>query len=124
MITKKSIEKWLLVPAMIGLMSLVALTSKKDMTVSEANKGLSYSDIQPIIEKRCLSCHATQNTDDIFTVAQKGIILETEELVRLHKDKMLPQVENKVMPLANKTQMTDEERAQLIQFLKELDTDQ
>lgn len=119
MVTKNKKEKLLVIPAAIGLLALIAITAQKPSGVVVAET-ISYSEIAPIVQARCISCHATQNTDDVFKEAQKGIILETEELLNSHSRKALVQVSSKAMPLANKTQMTRKERAKLIKYLSEL----
>jgi uncharacterized membrane protein len=120
MITKNPKERFLVLPAAIGLLALVVISSKKPEMVKIDEGSISFSDIRPIIQSRCISCHATKNTDDIFTVAPKGLIIETEDQIVANKDKMLKQVESGVMPFSNKTNMTDIERAKLVKFLKQL----
>lgn len=119
MITKNPKEKLLVLPAAVGILALVFITSKKDQIKETNLEELSYNDISSIVANRCLSCHATNNTDDVFKEAQKGVILETEELLLSHKDKIIKQVSSKAMPLANKTQMTKEERAKLLRYMQQ-----
>ena len=67
-----------------------------------------------IVQTRCASCHAAQPTDATIKVAPKGVHLETlENLKRYSAQVMVQSVQNKAMPLANRTGMTDEERAKL-----------
>lgn len=119
MVTKIPKQRLLVIPAAIGLLSLVAITAKQPKKVI-VDQAITYQDIKPIVQARCLSCHSTNNTDDIFKEAQKGIILETEEGLKEYADRALTQVSSKVMPLANKTQMTKKERAKLIKYLEDL----
>ena len=120
MITKNPKERLLVLPAAIGILALVVISSKKPELVKIDDKSISYSDVQGIVQNRCLSCHANKNTDDIFTVAPKGLILETEEQIYTNRVKILSQVESGVMPFSNKTEMTDIERAKLVKYLKDL----
>ena len=120
MITKKTKERFLVLPAAIGLLALVMITSKTPKAV-EINEGIiTYQQIKPIIEARCLQCHSTHNTDDTWKVAPKGSIFETEQQIIQNKKKMRRQVRMKVMPLGNKTNMTETERAMLVKYLTEL----
>lgn len=119
MVTKNPKERYLVIPALIGLLSLVAISAQKPKAV-EIKEVITYEKVAPIVQARCLSCHSSNNTDEVFKEAQKGVILETKELLRTHRHKALDQVSNKVMPLGNKTGMTDEERAILVKYLKEL----
>lgn len=120
MITKNPKERFLVMPAAVGLLSLVVITAQKPKLNVEVASVQSYHSVAPIIQNRCISCHSSNNTDEIFKEAQKGIMLESEEQVKLYKDRMLIQVESKAMPLGNKTQMTNEERAKLVQYLKSI----
>lgn len=120
MITKNPKERFLVLPAAIGLLALIAITAQKPKLVEVDVKQVTYDQVESIVQSRCLSCHSSNNTDEVFTQAQKGVNLETEKLLYQNKNKAIVQLENKVMPLANKTQMTDEERALLIKYLKDL----
>jgi len=119
MITKNSKERLLVIPAAIGLLSLIMVTAVKPKT--EVIEGvISYDEIRPIIQERCLSCHSTVNTDDIYTEAPKGVIFETEDQMREYRFKMLTQVSSKAMPLGNKTKINRKERAKIIKYLEEM----
>lgn len=65
-----------------------------------------------------MRCHSTNNTDENYKEPPKGAIFETEEQLKRYKASIITQVSNKVMPLANLTQMTEEERGVLISWLK------
>lgn len=120
MVTKNTKERWLLLPAALGMLALVFITAQAPKLVEIKKDYIEYSEIAPIIQARCLSCHATKNTDDVFKVAQKGIILESRELLLKHKKKVIEQaITGKVMPLGNKTGMTETERALLYKFLNQ-----
>ena len=120
MITKNPKEKFLVMPAAVGLLSLVVITAQAPKSNVNVAEMVSYEDVAPILQQRCVSCHGHNNTDEVFKEAQKGVILESEKLVRLHKEKMLKQLISKVMPLGNKTQMTEEERQTVIKYLQDL----
>ena len=67
-----------------------------------------------IVQTRCAACHAAHPTDPTIKAAPKGIELETlENLKRYAAQVEVQAVQNKAMPLANRTKMTDEERAKL-----------
>lgn len=122
MVTKNTKERWLLVPAAIGMMALVFVSAMRPTAITASSvpnpEHLDYAYVKTIVEKRCQSCHSTHNTDENFKVAPKDVILETQEQLMKHKYLVIKQVENKVMPLANLTAMTDDERAVLVAWLK------
>jgi len=67
-----------------------------------------------IVQTRCAACHAEHPTDKTIKVAPKGVHLETlEELKRYAAQVEVQAVQNKAMPLGNRTGMQDEERAKL-----------
>jgi uncharacterized membrane protein len=69
-----------------------------------APRPAQLADVKTIVEQRCVSCHNAQ-------VQQKNVALHTEALIRQHAQAMYQQVVVlKLMPLANATQMTDDER--------------
>ena len=66
-----------------------------------------FAEVQTIINARCAMCHNAQ-------VNQKNIQLHTPELIAKNAQAMAQQsVITRIMPLANATQMTEEERAKL-----------
>lgn len=123
MVTKNPKERWLLIPAAIGLLALVFVSSVQATPSISSLPGTEFKDyaqVKGIVEARCQRCHSTHNTDENFKIAPKDVILETEDQLKRHKDMIIKQVENKVMPLANLTSMTDDERLALVSWLKTL----
>ena len=125
MVTKKPIERWLVLPAAIGLMGLVYLTGASrggDTTDAEAafKPQIEFAQVKQIMTTRCLSCHSSHPTDDVFKETPKGVVLETEEQIRSVAEKIqLQVVVGKTMPFGNKTLMTDDERSTVATWLKQ-----
>jgi len=109
MVTKNSFERWTILPAAIGVMSLIFLTAERG---SRQELGpISFSEIKPVIAARCQRCHSTHPTDEIFRVPPKDVVFETNEQWIANADKIYLQVVvSKAMPLGNKTQITEAER--------------
>ena len=60
---------------------------------------------------RCVACHSANPTQSGFASAPGGVMLDTEDQVKQHAAKIYQRaVQNKDMPLANMTHMTDAER--------------
>jgi uncharacterized membrane protein len=74
---------------------------------------VSFATVKGIIDARCLACHATQPSQPGFVQPPKGIAFNTPVEIAQNAAKIAETVGNKYMPLANLTQMTDEERAQI-----------
>ena len=124
MVTKNPKERWTLAPAAIVLVALVYFSAIPQLAVVQpvgmAVAKVQYSEIKSVVQNRCLTCHSSQPSDDFYKVAPKGAIFETEEQLRAHAAKIhMNVILAKIMPLGNKTHMTDEERALVGRWLKE-----
>ncbi|MGB6585575.1 MAG: hypothetical protein WBE32_12565 [Pseudolabrys sp.] len=74
-----------------------------------------------IVSKHCVMCHAAQPAHESFREAPKGIILESVDDLRTHAATIYAQtVQIRAMPLGNQTDMSENDRATLGQWLKEL----
>ena len=69
-----------------------------------------------VVHTRCSTCHAVQPTQQGFAAPPAGIILQTPTDLKIHKAKIITAVQTGYMPLANLTQLTDEERQQLVAY--------
>jgi uncharacterized membrane protein len=127
MVTKVPRERWVLAPAAFGLALLVYLTAQMptahgsaNLTAAASNKGpVQFEQVHVIIARRCQSCHSSNPNDDVFKVAPKGLIYETEDQIRAVAENIYQQVVvSKVMPLGNKTQITEEEREMIGRWIK------
>lgn len=77
-----------------------------------------FSEVQAIVERRCVSCHAEQPTDPLFNAPPGGVVLTSPEQLRRYAEQIHTQVVvSRAMPLANRTGMTDEERARIAAWL-------
>ena len=71
-----------------------------------------FAEIQGIVEQRCAMCHNAQ-------VISKNIQLHTPELIVKNAQAMYQQaVVTRIMPMANSTQITEEERAKIGAWVK------
>ena len=78
------------------------------------DEAVRFAQVRTIIDQRCVSCHAQQPTQPGFATAPGGVMLHTPELVSQNALRIYQQtVQTKAMPLANLTNMTDAERAQI-----------
>ena len=73
-----------------------------------------FAQVRQIVDRRCVSCHAARPTQPGFATAPAGVSLDSPELIRQNAARIYQQtVQLKAMPLANLTNMTDAERAQV-----------
>ncbi|MCG9595160.1 urate hydroxylase PuuD [Vibrio sp. Isolate25] len=77
-----------------------------------ATGGVSFAEVNKVIQERCSVCHSATPTHAAFAVAPAGVVLDTPEEILTNVPRIISQsVATKVMPLGNLTQMTDEERS-------------
>jgi uncharacterized membrane protein len=115
-------QRWTLMPAALGLLALVFMTRAQAPETSASMHGqpISFAQVNAVIQARCIACHSASPTDDVFKVAPKGLMFESEAQIRQASPLIYQQVVvGKTMPLANKTQMTDEERALVGQWIQQ-----
>ena len=77
-------------------------------------------EIMEVVHTRCSVCHTEQPTQTGFNAPPAGIILNTPEDLTTHKAKILTAVQNKYMPLNNITNISEEERSQLLAYVSGL----
>jgi len=75
---------------------------------------VAFAEVRDIVQKHCVACHAARPSDADFAVAPKDVRLETaRDLVRHAGAIAQVSVHTELMPLGNRTGMTDAERARL-----------
>ena len=115
MVTQKPLERLTLIPAAIGLATLVMMTRMESSPASTPATAdlppVRYEQVHAILQNRCVSCHSTQPRDDLFKIAPNGILLETEAQATAVRERIYQRVVlEKTMPFQNKTGITDAER--------------
>lgn len=108
----------ILVIAAIMMAGVAVWIAPKPVEVNEeAVAGFTDQQGMAIIKERCASCHAASPTQAGFASPPAGVSLETMDQVIVIKPKLIEVIHSKYMPLGNLTQMTDEERQQVIGWL-------
>jgi uncharacterized membrane protein len=102
--------------AIVGTLALVALVfwlaPAPSSSVANGAPPPSMKQVSAVVEQRCAMCHNAQ-------LAQKNVALHTPELLQKHAQAVYQQaVLQKLMPLNNATQMTDDERALLARWFE------
>lgn len=99
--------------------SVIILLAACFVSAPAANPGacrsaVSFAEVNMIIQKRCISCHSSKPTDDVYKVAPNGVAYDTpNDIVKKINLIMQRTVLTKTMPQNNKTNMTEEERDRL-----------
>ena len=110
----------ILVGSVVATLALALAIAPKSVDVVTAQKqpAITNEQVVKIVEERCSSCHSANNTDEIFTLAQAGIIFNDIDSIKQWSPRIKARVvDAKDMPFMNKTKMTDEERQQIALWL-------
>lgn len=93
-------------------MIYVAVERIDFQSTASAAPAVAFADVQPIIATHCAACHGAQTTHPAFAEAPLGIVLGNHAQIAAHSAQIKAvAVDSNVMPIGNETQMTDEERA-------------
>ncbi|MEC7596599.1 MAG: urate hydroxylase PuuD [Pseudomonadota bacterium] len=106
-------KKSLIALIVVSVLALIYALAPSQSQVQN-QEAVNIEEVQLIIEKHCVSCHASEPSSAIFAVAPNGFMLDTKEQIIKQKNQIYQQaVISKAMPLGNATNMTDEERDKL-----------
>jgi uncharacterized membrane protein len=107
---KKQLNVWVL-PISILILFAAAFISAPAKDPMACKATVSMAEVNTIIQKRCLQCHSSNPTDDVFKAPPNGVKYDTpDDIVKLKEKIMQRVVVTKTMPQNNKTGMTEEER--------------
>lgn len=97
-------------PASVILLLAAAYVTRPQIATTEC-KEVSFAQVNAIIADRCISCHSSRPTDDVYSASPNGVVYDTPDDIIKKKDLIMQRVVvTKTMPLNNKTNMTPEER--------------
>ena len=89
----------------------IALCLASVVLASCGRQPVTYAEARKIVDLRCVECHSIQPTNRAFPFAVMGVKLDTPEQMRQYAARMQKRVvEEKTMPIANMSGMTEEER--------------
>lgn len=107
---------WILPIAALGMLSVFYMTAPPSAHSGQQVSGepVDFKRVEKIVQERCLSCHSSNPTDDVFRVAPNGVVFEKPEQIKHWAEQIKARtVSTETMPFANKTKMTKEERRTL-----------
>lgn len=103
---------WVLPASAVLLLAVAYVTAPQ--AASGKCKEVSFAEVNTIIQQRCVSCHSSRPTDDVYKAPPNGVKYDTPLEIAAKKDLILQRVViTKTMPQNNKTNMTPEERETL-----------
>lgn len=102
------VKWWLPLSGVALLAVLVVVMAPKP--IDATGRKVSFAELNTVIQKHCTVCHAEKPSWVGFAQAPKGVMLQSPEQISQHAAKIAETVASGYMPLANVTQMSDEER--------------
>ncbi len=129
--TMKSTASWLgpiVVIAALATTLLFVLTARPAIeappkpTTGDApvKTKVTFAQVQPIIQARCISCHAAKTTEPMFPIAPNNVMFDTPAQIQTLAPRIKERaVVNRTMPFINKTGMGDDERELLGRWVDE-----
>ena len=95
--------------SVIILLAAAYVTAPKSSNA--ACKEVSFAEVNIIVQQRCVSCHSSRPTDEVYTAPPNGLKYDTPAEIVAKKDMIMQRVVvTRTMPQNNKTNMTPEER--------------
>ena len=118
MIGREARARWALLPAALGLGGAMFLSTPHGAAARAPGAATdsvpSFATVRLVIAQRCQPCHSQYQTDRTMGPAPAGVTFDTpESIARLAERIRVRAVETRTMPLANKTGITEDERALL-----------
>ena len=118
-------------PALVGTVAgsvvlLYALLTRVPPAASQAPAPLdvpavvTFADARHVIDRRCAACHSAQPSDSSFGAAPAGVSFDLPEQIRSHAARIRERaVVTRTMPPANRTHITERERAILARWIEQ-----
>jgi uncharacterized membrane protein len=106
--------------ALYALLSTDARAGTPDTAAADLPAVAAFADARHVIDRRCGACHSMQPSDSTFGVAPAGVAFDLPEQIEAHAARIRERaVVTRTMPPANKTQMTERERALLGRWVEQ-----
>ncbi len=100
---------WIMPAAVILLLAVAFITAPQPSNTK--CRDVSFAEVNTIIQQRCISCHSSRPTDNVYTTAPNGVKYDTPREIVAKKELIMQRVViTKTMPQNNKTNITPKER--------------
>lgn len=107
---KGQLSIWIM-PVSIVILLAGAFISAPPKDPGACNTKIEFSEVNAIIQARCVSCHSSKPTDDVYKAPPNGVMYDTPDDIAKKKDLIMQRVViTKTMPQNNKTNITEKER--------------
>lgn len=106
---KGQLSVWVMPVSIVILLAAAFISAPEKPGACKSE--VSFAEVNMIIQKRCITCHSSKPTDDVYTAPPNGIMYDTPEEILKKKDMIMQRVViTKTMPQNNKTNITQKER--------------
>lgn len=104
-----------MVGSVLALIAILRVGSTANaVSASDSSGPVSFADVRRVIDRRCAACHSAAPSDLSFGAAPGGVKFDTPAQILAHVARIRERaVATRTMPPANKTNITDAERAML-----------
>jgi uncharacterized membrane protein len=107
---KGQLTVWVM-PVSVLILLAAAFISAPPKDPGACTGKVSMSEVLAIVNTRCISCHSSRPTDDVYKAPPNGVVYDTPEDIVKKKDLIMQRVViTKTMPQNNKTNITQQER--------------
>jgi len=108
-----------LAATIVAGLAVLLLVTRTRSEAAGTRRDVSFAEARSIIDRRCAACHSSHPADNVFTTAPLGVKFDTPNQIAAMAPRIYQRaVLDKTMPFANKTKITDEERAVLGAWFK------
>jgi uncharacterized membrane protein len=108
------------VTAAVGVLVLALIIRPDDGSSRPGGAPVAFARVASIVEQRCAPCHSAQPTNESFSTAPAGVVLDTPAQIKAQSGAIEEQaVQTKAMPLGNLTGMTEDERQLLGRWINQ-----
>jgi uncharacterized membrane protein len=109
---------WGVAAAGMAAIAWLSAAGPRSATIGALPPTPKFADVSNIVLSRCSMCHAAEPVWDGIAAAPKGVLLDTDEQIRVHAPLIdIVAVRSNFMPPGNITEMTNDERLVLASWL-------
>ena len=110
-----------LAATMASLYAIVRIGSaSRPSAVPDSPLPVTFAEARHVIDRRCAACHSSQPSDPTIGAAPGGVMFDTPEQIIAYAARIRERaVVTRTMPAANKTRITDQERALLGRWVEQ-----
>jgi uncharacterized membrane protein len=107
---KGQLSVWVM-PVSVVILLAGAFISAPPKDPGACNSKIEFIEVNAIVQARCISCHSSKPTDDVYKAPPNGVVYDTPDDIAKKKDLIMQRVVvTKTMPQNNKTNITQKER--------------